>query len=520
MANKKIDMDAAFATLPEIPDAFKKHCMDRIPIIPVFYRRKGKNAECMCGKCGIGYTTKEIPIRGYYTTCKVCGHRGPWEWKRQTKKHWGSKDITLVQCTTDKNLVMRVFKVKYNYEQNYKADIELKEKRRYFLHVGDVYKFYNTRIYDYEIGGWRDNWGCEPDREYTDINDFYPGYNVEIQKSNLKYCNPREITEETVLHKLDFGYALIAYANNPGIEMYAKCGMKDLVIHLLQKEGKTRLLNRRAKTIYGQLRIKDKQALKRLIADKGNLNMLKVLQLEKKKKVRYTEEQCRFLKDRYREYKGKETLEFLLRYMTLQQLMNRVKKYLKNDKKYHWESAVISEYRDYLEMRKELGYDMTNELYLYPKSLEEKHDLMVKERNAKKDEQHSMKMKQKYPKIAEQYESLCKRYGYEDENYVIRPAKDAAEIVEEGRNLHHCVGRERYLSGHDEGKSYILLLRKRETPEVPYYTIEIHDKEIIQWYGMRDKKPDKEVIEPWLKNYVDQLGSKKKKEKEVLKEAS
>lgn len=509
MANKTIDVDAAFATLPQIPETFEKHCMENIPEIPIFYKRREKYAECTCGKCGAGYGTEEIPQRGGRTTCKVCGHRGQWEWKRQTRKHRKRSDITLVQCTTDKNLVMRIFRISYEYQQDYEADVKMTEKRRYFLCMGDVYKFYNRPFYDYAKGTWEKHWGRESDHELIDIHNFYPGYNSAIKESNLKYCNPREIAETTFWHQSDYGTALIVYANNPAVEMFAKCGMNKIVTHLIEKEGKTKLINRRAKTFYGQLRIKDKKALKSLIAEKGDLGMLKVLQLEKKNKIQFTDEQRQFLKDRYKEYRGEEKLKFLLRYMTLQQLINRVKKYLKTEK-YHRESEVLSEYKDYLEMRMELGYDMTNELYLYPKSLKEKHDLMVKECNEKKDKLHSTKMMQKYPKIAEQYEELCEKYGYTDENYVIRPARDAAEIVREGRELHHCVGRENYLSGHNKGKSFILLLRKKESLDEPYYTIEIHDKEIIQWYGIRDSKPDKEIIGPWLDEYMEFLKNRKK----------
>lgn len=510
MSYKTIDMDTAFATLPEIPETFKNHCMDAIPKIPIFYRRKGKYAECMCGKCGIGYTTEEVPQRGNQTVCKVCGHRGQWKWKRCTRRQWDQNDITLVQCTTDKNLVMRIFRISYSYQQDYEADIQLIEKRRFFLHMGDVYKFYNTLFYDYKKGSWDKRWGRESDHEFVDIDNFYPGYRQAINESVLKYCDPHEITAMTQWHQGDYGKALIVYARNPAVEMFAKSGLKGIVAHLMEKEGRSKLINRRAKTIYGQLRIKDKQALKYLLADKGKISTLEVLQLEKKKKVRFTDEQRTFLKMRYGEYRGMESTEFLLQYMTIQQLMNRVEKYLKEEK-YYSIGSVIIEYRDYLEMRMELGYDMANELYLHPRSLKEKHDLMVKERNAKKDELHSTKMMQKYPDIAKRYKSLCKKYAYSDQNFVIRPAKDAAEIVAEGRELQHCVGRENYLSGHNKGKSFILLLRKKESPNEPYYTIEICDDEIIQWYGLRDKKPDKEIIEPWLDDYVTHLKTKEDK---------
>lgn len=511
MANKTINMNAAFATLPDIPETFKDHCMDKIPVIPIFYRRHGKNAECMCGKCGMGYTTEEVPKRNVWTICKICGHRGPWQWKRDIRKHYASSDITLVQCTKDKNIAMRIFRVNYEYQQDYEAEISLVEKRRYFLHIGDVYKFYNIRRYDYKTGTWINRWGKEADHESIFIHDLYSGYKSELEKSHLKYCDPCEIASKTAWYKMDYGTAMIVYANNPAVEMFSKCGMNKIVEHLMKKEGKTKLINRRAKTVYGQLRIEDKKALNILIQENGSLTMLRILQMEKKKKIQFTDEQRKFLKITFCAYRGEQNIKYLLQYMTLQQLINRVKKYKKVEG-YCSESSVLDEYKDYLEMRKELGYDMTNELYLYPKSLKEKHNLMVKERNEKKDVLHCQKMMEKYPKIAERYEELNRKYGYMDENYVIRPAKDAAEIVSEGRELHHCVGRDTYLNSHDKGKTFILFLRKKESQDEPYYTIEIRGKEILQWYGIRDGKPEKEIIGPWLDAYMEYLGNKTKKE--------
>ena len=79
----------------------------------------------------------------------------------------------------------------------------------------------------------------------------------------------------------------------------------------------------------------------------------------------------------------------------------------------------------------------------------------------------------------------------------------------EGRKQHHCVGRETYLEKHNQGKTFILLLRKMENLDVPYYTIEIRRNEILQWYGKFDKKPDKEKIEKWLEEYKRHLKKKK-----------
>ena len=87
---------------------------------------------------------------------------------------------------------------------------------------------------------------------------------------------------------------------------------------------------------------------------------------------------------------------------------------------------------------------------------------------------------------------------------------NAGEIILEGRMLHHCVGGDSYLSKHNRGETAILFLRREESPDNSYYTIEIKGNEIVQWYGLRDKKPDKEIIGPWLDKYVESLKGTKK----------
>ena len=103
------------------------------------------------------------------------------------------------------------------------------------------------------------------------------------------------------------------------------------------------------------------------------------------------------------------------------------------------------------------------------------------------------------------YRKLRNRYFYEDDNFVIRPARSAQEIVMEGRLLHHCVGGDRYLEKHHRGESFILMLRKKEDSEVPYITVEIEGTKMIQWYGAYDKKPEKEEMEKWLSQYIQWL---------------
>lgn len=501
---KEIDMEEEFRTIPEVPEDFEEWSYSFFPKIPIYYKRRGKYADCICGKCGKVYTTDQIPVRNESAKCQVCGNEGYYEWQRIQYGERHAEEIELIQCTTEGAVVVRMYIAMLWYRQGAEAKITLTELKRWILKLGDVHKFNNG--YTYTKNGYGRAWKQEGESEGCHCDRIYKNWKSEIRKSDLKYFDTEKLLEIAGKDVYSINKALETFANNPAVEMYAKAGMRELVRHLMDKRGKTKLINRRAKTIKGQLRINDKQQINRLVAHKGDPILLEIMQDEKRTGQKYTPEQELFLKRMYGTYDGKKRVGILLHYMTLQQAMNRIEKYRKQEGK--TEFGILMEYTDYLNMREELGYDMDNEVYRHPKNLKQKHDQMVKERNERRDELHAAKMMKKYPDIEKRYKKLCKKYEYEAEGYFIRPAKNAEEIINEGRTLHHCVGGENYLSKHNKGETTILFLRKNK--DIPYYTIEIKGNTILQWYGIRDSKPNKEIIQPFLDRYVEYLKNGRK----------
>ena len=199
--------------------------------------------------------------------------------------------------------------------------------------------------------------------------------------------------------------------------------------------------------------------------------------------------------------------------MSLQKLLNRIEKYA--GCKYETEYEHVSErighiattYSDYLSMRLRLGYDLSNTVYQYPHDLQQAHTEMVLEMNKDELDERIRDVKTRFGQIQRNYRQLRKKYFYEDDEYVIRPARSAEEIVMEGRLLHHCVGKDDYLRKHNDGRTYILLLRRKTDPESPHITVEIENNsnEILQWYGSCDKKPNEKKIQKWLDNYESKL---------------
>ena len=150
---------------------------------------------------------------------------------------------------------------------------------------------------------------------------------------------------------------------------------------------------------------------------------------------------------------------------------------------------------------------MTNAITVYPHDLKAEHDKAVLEIDERASKERERKVNEQFKEIGARFKKADKVYSYHSGKLSIRPAKNAAEIVEEGRILHHCVSGDKYLSAHARKKSIILFLRTNDS--TPYITVEMNPKgEILQWYGAYDEKPDKEKINRWLRKYTKQLDKK------------
>lgn len=256
-----------------------------------------------------------------------------------------------------------------------------------------------------------------------------------------------------------------------------------------------------------------KDKMKLLTETEGDIGVLRILQYERERNQCWKAGQVMALAETGADRDG---LDRALAVMSLQKLLNTISGYAGCEYGTGCSDAAerieytARTYFDYLEMREKLGYDLHNKVYQKPRDITEAHNRMVTESNKKEMDERMLAAERKYPGIKKQYRKLKKKYFYEDDTYLIRPAKSAWEIMMEGRLLHHCVGNDSYLAGHNSGKGIILLLRYRAEPENPYITVEIRDEGIRQWYGAHDKKPDEENMQKWLDNYTALLECRRK----------
>lgn len=501
----------------------------------LYYKKHGSWADIACSKCG-GVTTVRWKDSGVYEqqfethiaepregnigTCPMCGARGQYKCKGRIKGSIRkSLHLFLGQKYKDNGFVMRYIQVEKewtlgfiagdNGDEMYNAYEKLsgvEVARAYFEPGKKVQVDYNKHdpyvgrdFWDdcnlYGISSIRINSGAILPETYDEMAGTMFQYSAmkEYTDNLMSVCNPVEYLE--------------CYMRTPQLEMLVKMHLIGVAQSLIKCHYGI-IANESATRPDEFLGIR-KEKLKLLIKEKGKIELLRVLQMEKRLMENWTDEQVQQLTET-----GLTQAHVVLakKYMTLQKFLNRIKKYAGCDYRGCSQSVyrirhTASTYVDYLSMREDRGYDLTNTVYQFPRDLEEAHEKMVEEVNKEEIDKHLKNVAARFPNIRHSYRKLRNKYYYEDDTYVIRPAKSAEEIVTEGRVLHHCVGGNNYLGKHDRGETYILFLRFKDAPKIPYITVEIESQtpHILQWYGAHDKKPDQENIQKWLNAYIRML---------------
>ena len=185
----------------------------------------------------------------------------------------------------------------------------------------------------------------------------------------------------------------------------------------------------------------------------------------------------------------------------------RTVRYLVKQKE-HWYTL-----RDYRNMARNAGRDMTDNLVQWPRNLTAAHNRYVEERQARLDKEEKEK---RAKEIAERSALFAERaaelewLSFEADGLLIRPCVNEDELVQEGHELHHCVSS--YARRHAEGRTAILFIRHTDTPDEPFFTLEFDEKNLVvaQNRGLRncDRTPEVEAFEKAWLEWVRQIKSK------------
>lgn len=106
-------------------------------------------------------------------------------------------------------------------------------------------------------------------------------------------------------------------------------------------------------------------------------------------------------------------------------------------------------------------------------------------------------------KMAEHFAKHTKAFDFTYGNYTVVIPKTAQDIVDEGSNMHHCVGG--YAPEVVAGKQYIIFIRHKDTPDKCYITCQVYnDGRVGQYFLAYDNyissKEDREFYNELVKH--------------------
>ena len=156
-----------------------------------------------------------------------------------------------------------------------------------------------------------------------------------------------------------------------------------------------------------------------------------------------------------------------------------------------------SEWMHYVRLLKDLGYKL-DEHYLYPKDFRKEDDRVTKEYQANRDKVEDLKNAQKSEMILKisqglrANKELMEFFSGSDGLQIFVP-ESAADLREEGRKLHNCLGT--YIDRVANGNTLIFFIRRIEDPTAPYIAMEYCHGRVIQCrYNCNKAVEDEKII--------------------------
>lgn len=476
----------------------------------IFTTREGEEETGYCTHCKSEFTTRKLKHNSEYK-CPSC------ESKCIVKQSWrGRKNLVDKACFTfyeksvkDPNVIVaRGFYAARDYKKDYK----------------DVYNgFHQTAIYIFAQKEtvmlkrfvWESDYGFVRTTDWQKTRSIY-SFNINGLARLDYFCSHESIAE--AIKNTRFKYSTYdsylygdmlkffeLYNKYPFIENLTKMGFKSLVKDKLDGNEMFKSINWRGKDIYKVLKLGRKEVRDiREAQVRVTPLFLKLYQTSIKDKSNLTPNEIKDL-EYFIENRWNRFFE-ILQYTTIKKSYKYIKKQTESLKKKVAYYSIITTYADYLSDCRKLDLDIKRDNVLFPKDLDSAHQNTIKQVKIREDKELNIKIGKRLKKLED-------KYCFENKGLVIRPAKDSLELLEEGKKLSHCVGG--YAGRYARGEADILLIRKAEDPNTPYFTMEVIKNQIVQVRGKMNCSPNPEV-----KRLIKIFEAEKLNDKEKVKKTA
>lgn len=332
-----------------------------------------------------------------------------------------------------------------------------------------------------------------------------------VEKTPFQYCEWGKYAKKYPHHDLVEFFGL--FAKYPCVEYLMKLGMERIVYEKISGGKTYGAINWRGKSLHKVLKLTNqdaKQWMKQKF--KSDLRSLYMYQLFKRLGYPFDMIETAYLSNliNYLQEIQSQQFQSLLPESVECPTPLQVYKYILRQSKNQKISAgyLYSDWKDYLRECNELGMDLSRENVIFPKDLQEAHRVTSQKVKMKRDAEL-------YEKSIERAQQLDKKYRFSYNGFLIRPAASTEELFAEGKALQHCVGT--YSSHYANGITDILVIRKVEESDKPFFTMQITGGNVIQCRGFKNCEMTKEVREFVDLFVMEKLSTKKRKRKKTGK---
>ncbi|MDB5056348.1 MAG: hypothetical protein JWM44_4398 [Bacilli bacterium] len=469
----------------------------------IFTRRVGKQQYGYCTHCRAEYETIGLK-HGYETTCpgckSLCAVRSSGMGRKSMVDEvyfiWYNRSTINPKGITARG----VYGIRDYRDDYHKTETIFTEKALYLFEPGQSIMHHVPYLYFSSYTG------------AIYIGDMEPSKNVRSvtkngHMANIKHFCSFESIKEAV-QGTPFQYStwesyedgdmvnfFSLYSLYPCIEYLTKLGMGGLVDAKLNGHKTYGAINWKGKTPDKILRLNKKEinALRAPGIDVDPL-LLRLFHISKKDGSNLTIEELSAINNSIGDY-GFGDLQKALKCTTLKKITHYINKQCtKKEMDRHNKRQAISTWNDYIADCVTLGFDLTNEVVMFPSNLHAAHQNTIKQVKVKEDIALQARM-------AARVKSL-EKMKFEANGLMIRAAIDSKELIAEGKALQHCVGN--YAESYAKGKTDLFVIRKVDEPDKPFFTMEIRDGSIAQCRGLKNCSPTQDV-----KAFIDLFTSKK-----------
>jgi len=301
-----------------------------------------------------------------------------------------------------------------------------------------------------------------------------------VQGTPFQYCTWEHYNYEDQAKVFDFA------SKYPCMEYLTKLGLGPIVTAKIEGQSTFGAINWNGKTIEKVLRLTKAEA-KEWIKQPFKTGLLSLYSYQKFKKlgIQLTFEQAhKICALAQREYL--QELKSMTQYGSFDTMIKYFIKQAsrKDGGRYYSASIIFKDWKDYLAECLELGMDLSQEHVIFPNNLHDAHQKTSAKIKYKRDEDLNKK-------IINRASELGKKYSFEHNGLIVRPAASNPEIFQEGKTLQHCVGM--YAQRYANGNIDLFVLRKADEPDKPFYTMEVQDGRIVQCRGLKNCEMTVEV---------------------------